>query len=113
MQIKEMIETSIQALEDKKARDIKVLEVGDLTMVAEYFIIASGTSTTQVKALASEVEHVLLQKGVRPVHVEGKTTGWILLDYGTVLVHVFLEEEREHYNLERLWADAQTVEIKG
>ena len=76
-----------------------------------YFVIVSGTSNTHVKALADEVEYELTQQGVEPHHIEGRATGWILLDYSSVLVHVFTGESREYYNLERLWQDAKTIDI--
>lgn len=112
MNTKEMLTVAVKALDEKKAMDIKVMEIGDLTIVAEDFVIATGTSTTHVKALADEVEYALSQKGVEPDHIEGKLTGWIVLDYETVVVHVFLGESREYYNLERLWTDAKEIDIK-
>ncbi|HWQ50953.1 MAG TPA: ribosome silencing factor [Terriglobales bacterium] len=100
-------------LDSKKAEDIRVLHIGDLTILADYFVIATGTSSTQVKALAEEVEFQLSEKGVEPHHAEGRRTDrWILLDYGSVVVHVFYKESREFYNLERLWADAEQIDGK-
>lgn len=100
-------------LDNKKASDIKVLKIQDLTILADYFVIASGTSNTQVKALAEEVEYKLSQEGIEPNHVEGASSrSWILLDYGSVVVHVFYPETREFYDLERLWADAEPVEME-
>ncbi len=102
-----------KTLDGKKAQDIKVLKVRDLTVLTDYFVIASGTSTTQVGALADEVEYKLQEKGVRPARVEGASTrAWILLDYGGGVVHVFYPEQREYYALEHLWADAEPVEIE-
>ena len=97
-------------LDDKKAIDIKVMQVGDLTMVAEYFVICNGTSNTHIKALADEVEFQMKEAGV-PGHLEGKASDWLLIDFGSVIAHVFLPGAREHYNLERLWADAEEVEL--
>ncbi len=100
------------ALDDKKAQDIKVLQIEDLTVVTDYFVIANGTSTTQVRALAEEVEFQLEQKGVRPKHIESsENRSWILMDYNSVIVHIFLPEAREFYDLERLWADGLPVEL--
>lgn len=97
--------------DDKKARGIKVLEITDLTVIADYFVICSGTSTTHVKTLSDEMEFVLKQQGTAPHHIEGHASGsWLLLDYGSVVVHVFLEETRAFYALERLWADAKSIE---
>ena len=98
-------------LDAKNADDILLLHVGEKTIVADYFIIASGTSNTHVKSLADDVEYEISQLNVRPDHVEGRATGWILLDYGTVIVHLFTGESREYYNLERLWSDAQQMDL--
>lgn len=99
-------------LDNKKAQDIKVLKVHDLTVLADYFVIASGSSTTQVGALADEVDFKMGEQGINPSRVEGaKTRSWILLDYGSVVVHVFYPETREHYALERMWADAEPVAL--
>ena len=76
-----------------------------------YFVIATGMSSTQVKALADEVEFKLSQLGVEPLHVEGKSSGWILIDYGTVIIHVFYKNDREFYALDHLWQDAEQVDI--
>lgn len=97
-------------LDDKKAKDIEVIDVSDKTILADYFIIATGTSTTHVKALADEVEYLIKEKDNRPVdHVEGfESSRWILLDYGDVVVHVFHTEEREFYSLEKLWQHSRS-----
>lgn len=107
----QMIETAVKALDDKKAKGITAMRITDLTILADYFLIASGTSTTQVKALAEEVEYKLSQAGIEPDHIEGKSTAWILLDYGSVVVHIFLKDTREFYDLERLWSDAGRVDL--
>ena len=101
----------VKILDNKKAIDIKVLEIKEHSIVADYFVIVSGTSNTHVKALADEVDYELGLKGVSPYHIEGKATGWILLDYNSVLVHVFTGETRNYYNLERLWQDAHEIDI--
>ena len=97
-------------LEDKKAKDIDVIDVSDKTILADYFVIATGTSTTHVKALADEVEYLLKEKDNRLVdHVEGfESSRWILLDYGDVVVHVFHSEERDFYSLEKLWQQSRS-----
>ena len=107
----EELEVAVKALSSKKAEKITALKVKDITVLANYFVIASGTSSTQVKALADEVEYELSQKGIEPSHIEGRATGWILLDYSSVIVHVFTGESREYYNLERLWSDAAQIDI--
>ena len=108
-----IIEIAVKALDSKKAKDIDAIKIGDLTIIADYFLIASGTSSTQVKALADEVEFKLSEAGVEPDHIEGRATGWILLDYGSVVVHVFHEETRHFYDLERHWSDGEHVDISG
>ena len=99
-----------KAMDSKKAKDIRVLKVEDLTVLTDYFVIGTGQSATQVKALADEVEYQLDQAGVQPLHREGMDArNWILLDYGTVIVHVFYADTRNFYDLEHLWADAKPV----
>ena len=105
------IEVIVKALDDKKAKDIQVLEVTDLTAIADYFVIAAGTSNTHVRSLADEVEFKLREAGIEIRGIEGKATGWILLDCYDVLVHIFMPDVRDNYNLERLWGDAQPVDI--
>ncbi|MDD5886662.1 MAG: ribosome silencing factor [Oscillospiraceae bacterium] len=100
----------VSVLTRRKAEDVQVRRVGDLTIVADYFVLATGTSNTQIKSLANEVEYELEKDGVHG-RMEGKTSDWILLDYGDVICHFFLPEAREHYNLERLWADAEEVQF--
>ena len=101
----------VKILDNKKAMDIDLIKTQELTIVSDYFIIANGTSNTHVRALAEEVEEEMSKLGVEPDHIEGRETGWILLDYGCVLVHVFDPQSREYYNLERLWGDAAKVDI--
>lgn len=109
---REELEIAVKALDSKKAMKITALKVEDLTILANYFVIASASSTTQVKALADEVEFQLGEKGVKPKSIEGyQSQTWIILDYYDVMVHVFLEETRDFYQLERLWADGTPVDI--
>ena len=107
----ELMKNIVAILDSKKATDIKSLEITELTAVADYFVIATGTSGTHIRALADEVQDALTKKGVEPKSVEGKSTGWILLDYGTTVVHVFTPDQRELYSLEHLWADAKEFDI--
>ena len=106
--------TSIaKVLDTKKAANVKVLKVRDLTVLTDYFVIANGTSTTHVKSLAEEVEFQLEQQGVKALRTEGyDAKNWILLDYGTVIGHVFYPQAREFYDLEHLWADAEECDIQ-
>ncbi|MBQ4096078.1 MAG: ribosome silencing factor [Oscillospiraceae bacterium] len=107
-----MIETIVKALDLKRAEDIQVIGIKDLTVIADYFIIANGNSTTQTKALADEVEYQLKEKGVMPTRTEGyQGAQWIVLDYSDIVVHVFYKETRQYYNLERLWSDGENVDV--
>ncbi len=95
-----------KACEDKKGIDIKVLNITKLTPIADYFVIVSGNSSTQVMAIADEVEDKMLQAGAEEIIKEGYQSGrWILMDFNDIIVHAFHKEEREFYNLERLWSD--------
>ncbi len=104
-----------KALDSKKGMDIKVLETGALTTLADYFVLCSASSSTQIKALADACEKAMKeQAGEAPHHVEGHRGGtWVLLDFSAVVVHIFNEEAREFYDLERLWSDAAPVDLTG
>ena len=103
---RELADAIAEILDSKKARDIKVLHVEDKTVIAEYFVLCTGNSSTQVKALAGEVEYRTELRGLIPYSVEGRdNNSWILLDYSNVIVHVFSREAREFYNLEKLYED--------
>ncbi|MDD6527447.1 MAG: ribosome silencing factor [Oscillospiraceae bacterium] len=102
---------TVKILDKKKAIDLKAIHITDYSIVADYFVIATGTSNTHVKSLADELEYEMSQLGIEPTHIEGKATGWIVLDYGTVIVHIFTGESRAYYNLERLWSDAEDVDL--
>jgi ribosome-associated protein len=97
---------------NKKALDAIILDLSGLTFIADYFVICSGESTTQVKAIAEYIEQEFASKRVNPLGVEGAVhSHWILLDYGDVIIHVFEKETRAYYNIEKLWMDAKTIEI--
>lgn len=101
-----------QALEDKKGMDIKVIDISDVSVIADYFVIASGNNASQVQALVDNVEEELAKSGCHTTHVEGyRTAGWILLDYEDVIVHVFHQDDRSFYDLERIWRDGREVQI--
>ena len=107
------MEKIVKVLDNKKAVDIQVLDLRGITLIADYFIVCTGNSTTQVKALADNVDEEMSKLGEEPVSREGyNSANWILLDYSDVIVHVFYEEARNFYALERLWADAKNVDIK-
>ncbi|MCI8441843.1 MAG: ribosome silencing factor [Provencibacterium sp.] len=102
----------VKLLDSKKAADIKVLEIKDISSLGDYFVVASGSSTTQVKAMADELEFQLKEKGVTPKRVEGyQSAAWIVLDYYDVIIHLFYEQTRQFYSLERLWSDAPLLDI--
>lgn len=108
IQIEEKLFIVTKACEDKKGFDITVINVSKLTTIADYFVIVSGNSSTQVMSIADEIEDKLLEAGYPEVKKEGYESGrWILLDLNDVIVHVFHKDEREYYNLERLWADTE------
>ncbi|MCL1792685.1 MAG: ribosome silencing factor [Oscillospiraceae bacterium] len=98
-------------LDDKKARDIKILETGQQTIIADYFVVATGTSPTHVRALAGEVESQMKEKyRISPSRVSGQGNGdWIIIDYDSVLAHIFRSESREYYKLEKLWGDGEII----
>ena len=103
---KTLAEAIADVLDSKKGHDIKVVHVADKTVIAEYFVICTGNSTTQVKALAGEVEYRIGLRGVEPYGVEGRDNGtWLVLDYSNVIVHIFGREAREFYNLDKLYED--------
>jgi ribosome-associated protein len=99
-----------RAASEKQARDIVVLDVRDLIVITDYFVICSGASERQVRTIADEMQRTLRSQGMKPLRREGEREGrWVLLDFVDFVAHVFLEEEREYYGLERLWADAPPV----
>lgn len=108
----ELIASAVKILDSKKAEDIRVIKIGDLTILADYFIIADGTSSTQTKALADELEFRLKEMGREPKQVQGNNgSNWIILDYSDVVIHIFYKETRDFYNLERLWSDGEDIDI--
>ena len=115
MESKELAMQIAKLLDSKKATRVKVLKVRDLTVLADYFVIASGSSNTQINALCGAVEKAMKeQAGEDPLRREGYRDGtWVLLDYGCVVVHVFSQEAREFYGLERLWHDGKPMDLGG
>ena len=103
---------AVKLLDDKKAQDIVVLDVGKLTSLGDYFVVCSGTSSTQVKSLADELDEKIKATGIKSRRVENdRASHWVLLDYGDVICHIFYHETRDFYCLERLWGDAPRVEL--
>ena len=100
----------MEAASAKMATDIVLMDVRDICNFADYFVLNTAESSRQINAIAEEIEHVLKQEGERPVHREGAAdSGWVLLDYGDVVIHTFAPEERQFYNLEELWSAARTI----
>ncbi len=108
---KEMAKIVVNALEEKKAKDLKLLDISDVSVLADYFVIASGSNHNQVQAMADEVEEKLGKAGFTPKQGEGyQTANWILMDYQDIIIHIFDEENRLFYDLERIWRDGNLVE---
>ena len=108
----EILEIAVKAIDSKRGENIRIIKIDELTVIADYFIIANGSSSTQVKALADEVEFKLSEAGLEPRRTEGyQGANWIVLDYIDVVIHIFHKETRDFYDLERLWQDG--VEISA
>ena len=106
----ELARLAIAALEDKKAEDVRVIDIGDVSVLADYFIIASGNNRIQVQAMADEVEDRLGRAGAIPKQIEGYQAGnWVLLDFGDVIIHIFDAQNRLFYDLERIWKDGTQI----
>lgn len=110
---KNMAKIAVTALEDKKGEDIQVIEVSEISVLADYFIISNGTNAAQVQALVDNVEESLEQQGYRPKRIEGiHNTSWVLMDYGDIIIHIFSKEDRLFYDLERVWRDGKNISIE-
>ena len=114
MDIKEKVKIAVKALDDKKAVDIKVIEVTEVSSLADYFVICTGNSNTHIKSLSGEVEFKLGEMGIHPLGNDGYDSGiWIVMDYESVMVHIFNREQRDFFKLEKLWADAEDISIEN
>ena len=112
MTSQQMAEKIVEVLANKIGRDIKLIKIDTISVLADYFVICTAGSTTQIKTLCDEIEKVMEDNGEKVLHREGyRSGGWVLLDFGCVIVHVFMEEARAFYGLERLWADATEIDI--
>lgn len=113
MKSNEMARLAIEALEDKKAEDIKVIDISEVSVIADYFIIAGGSNRSQIQALCDNVDEKLGRAGCPAKQTEGyDTANWILLDFGDIIVHIFDKENRLLYDLERIWRDGRQIDIK-
>ena len=111
MTSREMAKIAIEGLEDKKAEDIKVIDISEVSVMADYFIIASGSNRNQVQALADNVEEMLHDVKIRPRQIEGyQSANWILMDFNDIIVHIFNDEDRLFYNLEKIWLDGKLID---
>jgi len=107
-----IVKKAYDALNDKKGEDIKIIEIGKLSTVADYFIIANGSNAPHVESLVDNVEEELLKENIHAERIEGvKSSGWILMDYNDVVVHVFSKEDRLFYDLERIWRDGKEIDV--
>ena len=112
METKQLVDAVVEAAQAKKAKEIKTIFVGEITSVAEYFVICTATSSTQGKAIANSIEHDLKELGIKTLRKEGKnTTSWVVLDYGSIIVHILDAEERDFYDLEKIWEKGKIEEI--
>ena len=113
MTANEIALTAVKALDSKKGQDIKCLETGHLTTLADYFVLCTATSTTQIKAMSDACEEAMEKQGERVHHIEGHRGGtWLLMDFSSVVVHIFMDEARKFYDLERLWGDAEEIPLE-
>lgn len=109
---KEMAKLAVAALEDKKASDVKIIDISNVSVIADYFIIASGSNHNQVQAMADNVTEELGKAGYAERQIEGySTANWILIDYNDIIIHIFNEEDRLFYDLERIWKDGKEVSV--
>lgn len=102
---------AVKAIDSKRGEDIEVIKVSDITVLTDYFVIATVNSNTQLKAVADEVEYKLTQAGYKPHHIEGERSEWICLDYIGTVIHILLKQQRGFYQIERLWEDGEKVDI--
>lgn len=110
----EIATIAARALDDRKAKDLKVLKTAEKTILADYFVICNGSTSTHIKALVDEVDRKLSEAGEPPIRREGlRSDIWVLMDFGSVIVHVFTDEARKFYDLERLWSDAEEIPISS
>ena len=107
----EIIKISANALNEKKGKQLAAIKIADITVLCEYFVICTASSSTQLRALCDEVEEKLSEAGLKPHHIEGRSTGWVCLDYGSVIVHIFTPHEREFYSLDKMWSDGENIDL--
>ena len=110
----EIVKIAVKAMDDKKAEDIKIIRIGEVSSVADYFVIANGTNPSQVEAIVDAVDEELAKNDSSALRTEGlRSSGWILMDYGDVVIHIFSKEDRLFYDLERIWRDGEIVSTEN
>ena len=108
---KEIVKIAYKALDDKKAEDIKIIDISGISVIADYFVIANGTNSSQVEAMVDEVTDALAKHKIHAESIEGiRSSGWILMDFNDVVIHIFSREDRLFYDLERIWRDGKAIE---
>ncbi|MCT4596577.1 MAG: ribosome silencing factor [Vallitalea sp.] len=109
----DMLKIALKALDDKQGEEIKVLDIKEITVLADYFVIAHGNNKSHIKALIDRTEEMLSKNGYEPKQIEGyQSASWILLDYGSIIIHIFGKEDRLFYDLERIWSDGKNIDVQ-
>lgn len=111
MDYEKVLGIALKTLDNKKAEDLSAVLIKDITTLADVFVIATATSTTHVRALAAEVEEKLTEAGMPPHHIEGRASDWLLIDCGSVVIHIFTRKSREFYGLDHMWSDGTALEV--
>lgn len=110
---KDMLKLAIAAIEEKKGENIKAIDISRISVIADYFVIATAQNASQIEAIADEIEMRFSKEGIEPKQIEGKhTSGWVLMDYKDVIIHIFNKEQRLYYDIERIWTDGRAVEAE-
>ena len=110
-EINDLVKWAYAVLDDRQAEDIRVIDISEISVLADYFIIVHGKNTSHIDSLVSHVDQKLSEKGIQPKHIEHSSdNGWVLMDYGNVIIHIFSEQDRKFYELERIWADGKYIE---
>ncbi len=110
---REMAKTACHALSEKKAEDLRVIEISEISPLADYFIIATGSNTNQIQAMVDAVDEALTKADHPVKQIEGnRNSSWVLMDYGDIIVHIFSQEDRLFYNLEKIWTDGKRIEVE-
>ncbi len=112
MESLEVVKIAVEAMRDKKAENIKVIDISEISVLGDYFVITDGSNERQVQAILDGVEDKLAEAGLDSPRIEGHgSSSWILMDYGDVIIHIFAEEDREFYNLDKIWSDGKVLDI--